>query len=172
MIVSYVQSGMRLVFIGRLYLLQNKVVSISRRWCKHDDDGDNPVLEEASQGSVEWPVAGPEARERKNALTTELLHDSALGENNTQDVAKGRESDENREGTLSLLAHDVAEERSGENATRREDLVFRNGCEVCDVGKHVKDCDATKSQRGGELERLDGVLRLGQSIVGVAVADV
>jgi hypothetical protein len=41
---------------GREGLLEDEVVSITRRRCEHDDDGDEPVLEETGERSVEGVV--------------------------------------------------------------------------------------------------------------------
>lgn len=45
------------------HILENEVVSITRRRSKNDNDTDEPVLKETSQRSVERAVAGPEAGE-------------------------------------------------------------------------------------------------------------
>ena len=58
--------------------LENKVIRVSRRWREHDDDRDNPVLEEAHEWGVEGPVAGPEAREREKAFAADFLYNFIL----------------------------------------------------------------------------------------------
>ena len=58
---------------GMVNLLDQEVVGISRGRSQHDDDGHDPVLEEASSGRVERPVAGPDLREGEDAFTTQSL---------------------------------------------------------------------------------------------------
>lgn len=96
--------------------VEDEVVGVAWRWCKHDDNGDKPVLEETSKWGVEWTVAGPEAGEGEDAFAAEFLDKSALREDYAQDVAKRREGDEDREGALGFGAEDVAEEGGGYEA--------------------------------------------------------
>ena len=97
--------------------VEDEVVSIARGRGQHDDDGDEPVLEETGERSVEGPVAGEEAGEGQDAFATELLDDSALREDHGQNISESGESDKHGKGTLGLGSHDVAEERGSENAT-------------------------------------------------------
>lgn len=55
--------------------VHEEVVGIAGRRGQHDDHGDDPVLEEASGGRVERPVAGPDLRQRENSFATEGLDD-------------------------------------------------------------------------------------------------
>jgi hypothetical protein len=59
-------------------VLEDKVIRVSWRWCEHDDDGDNPVLEEAHEWGVEGLVAGPEAGEREKAFAADFLDNFIL----------------------------------------------------------------------------------------------
>jgi len=152
--------------------VEDEVVRVAGRRGEHDDDGHEPVLEEAGERRVEGLVAGPEAREGQDALAPDLLHQPALREDDGEHVAEGGQRDEDRERALGLLAEDVAEEGGGEDAARGDDLLARHGGEVGDVREHVEDGDQAKGERRGDLERAHGVLRLGQGVVRVAVADV
>jgi len=71
------------------------------------------VLEQARERSVERPIASPEAREGKDALATQFLHQPALGEDDAEDIAKGRQGDEYAEGTLGTWTKNVSEEGGG-----------------------------------------------------------
>lgn len=130
------------------------------------------MLGEANQGGVERGIASPEVGEGKDALASNLLDQTALGEDDGEDVAEGREGDEDGQGALGLGAEHVPEEGGGENAARGENLFARDGGEVRDVGKHVEDCYGAEGEGCGDLEGAHGVLGLGQRVVGVAVADV
>ena len=83
-LASLLRSGKHVDFLS----IRTEVIRISRRRCQHDDDGDEPVLKEAHEGRVEGPVAGPQPRKGKNALSTQLLHQSTLGEDYGQDVSE------------------------------------------------------------------------------------
>ena len=98
--------------------VEDEVVSITWRRGQHDDDGDEPVLEETGERGVERPVAGEEAGVRQDTFAAELLDDSALREDHRQNVTEGRQSDEDRKCALSSGTHDVAEEGSCKNASR------------------------------------------------------
>jgi hypothetical protein len=154
------------------FLLQDEVVRISRRGRKHDDHGDEPVLEKTGQRRVEWAVAGEEAGVWQDALTTELLDDSALGEDHRQNVTEGGQRNEYREGALGSRSHDIAEERGCEDTPRREHLIFGHRGEVSNVGEHIEDSNTSERHGSGEFEGTDRVLRLGQSVVCVGVPDV
>ena len=130
------------------------------------------MLKETSEWRSKRLVAGKEARPREDALSTELLDDSALGKDDREDVAKRRKGDENAQRPLGLFTHDISEERGGEDPTRAQDLGSRDGRKVGNVGEHVQDGDDTQGERGGNFECPDGVLGLGKSIVGVRVANV
>lgn len=54
-------------------LLEDEVISISWWRRQHDDHRDEPVLEEAGEGGIEWFVARPDPGEWKDAFPTELL---------------------------------------------------------------------------------------------------
>lgn len=152
--------------------VEDKVEGISWWWRQHDDNGDNPVFEKTDKWGVEWLVGSPETRPWKNTLTTDLLNQTTLGEDDGEDVSEGGERDEDRKSSLSLWSEHVAEERGSKNTSRRQDLLAWNSCEVCNVGQHVKDGDGTEGSWSGNLQSLDWVLGLGKSVVGVGVSNV
>jgi hypothetical protein len=45
---------------GGFVLLEDEVVCISRRRCKHYDHRDQPVLKKSHERRIEWFIAGPE----------------------------------------------------------------------------------------------------------------
>lgn len=153
------------------HLLENKVVSITCRWCKDSNHGNGPVLKQTGQGSVEGPVAGEESRKGQNTLTTKLLDKTALREDDTQDVAKGRQGNEHGERSLGPLAKHVSEERGGNKALGFENLRLGHTGKVRNVGEHVQDRDGADGQGSGNLEGSGWVLGLAEGVVCVAVAN-
>jgi len=130
------------------------------------------VLEEAGQRGVEGPVARPEAGEGQDAFPAQLLDQAALGEDDAEHVAVGRQGDEDAQGALGGAAKDVAEERGGDEAAGGDDLVLGHGGKVGNVDEHVEHRDDADGQGRGDAQGPDGVARLAQGIVGVAVANV
>ena len=130
------------------------------------------MLGEANQGGVERGIASPEVGEGKDALASNLLYQTALGEDDREDVSERRQRDEDGQGALGLGAEHVPEEGGGENAAGGEDLFAGDGGEVRDVGEHVEDCYGAEGEGCGDLEGAYGVLGLGEGVVGVAVADI
>ncbi len=155
----------------RRHLLEDKVVGVAGRRRDNGDDGDNVVLREAGKRGVEGPVAGPEAGKGQDTLATELLNETALREDDAEDVAKSGEGDKDAHGALGRLAKHVAEERGGDEALGLEDLLLGDAGKVGDVGEHVEDGDAAEGEGRGELEGAGRVLGLGEGVVCVAVAD-
>lgn len=153
------------------YILENKVVSITRRRSKNDNDADKPVLKETSQRSVEGTVAGPEAGEGQNTLTTKLLHKTTLRENDTENVAKGRQSDKDGQSTLSSATHDVSEQRGSDKTLRRNNLGLGDSGKVGNVGEDVQDRDGDDGDGSSNLESALRVSGLAQGVVGVAITD-
>lgn len=151
--------------------VENEVVSITRRRCEDDNDTDQPMLKETGKRSVERSVAGPEAGKGEDTLTTKLLNETTLRENDTENIAKSRKSDKDGQGTLGSAAKDVAEERGSDETLGSEDLVSGDGGKVGNVDEHVEDRDGDDGNRGGNLESADGVLCLAEGVVGVGVAD-
>lgn len=129
------------------------------------------MLKQTGQGSVEGSVAGEESRKGQNTLTTKLLDKTALGEDDTQDVAKCRQGDEDGERSLGPLAKHVSEERGGNEALGFENLCLGHAGKVRNVGEHVQDRDGANGQGSGNLEGSGRVLGLAESVVCVAVAD-
>lgn len=154
------------------YLLENEVVCIAWWGCEHDYHGHEPVLEQTSQRRIERPVAGPETREGKDAFTAELLDKTALGEDDAENISKGRERDEDGECALGLGAKHVTEQRGGDEAFRGDDFLGRHRGEISNVDEHVQDRDGSEGQRGRNLQRPNRILGLGERVVGVAVSDV
>lgn len=152
--------------------VQDEVIRVSRRGRKHDNNRDEPVLGEANQGGVERGIASPEVGEGKDTLASDLLDQTALGEDDRKHVPERRQRDEDGQGALGFGAEHVPEEGGGENAARGEDLFAGDGGEVGDVGQHVEDCYGAEGEGCGNLEGAYGVLGLSQRVVGVAVADV
>lgn len=130
------------------------------------------MLEQTSERCVEGLVAGPEAREGQDALTAELLDKTTLGEDDGEDVAKGGKGNEDGEGALGGATKNVAEQGSGDEAARGQDLLLGNGSEVGNVDEHVKNRDGTDGDGSSKLQGADRVLRLAEGVVGVAVTDV
>jgi hypothetical protein len=128
--------------------LEDEIVRISGRWGEHDNDADEPVLEEACQRSVEGLVARPQSRERQDSLAPEFLDQSALGEDDAEDVAKRGQGDEDAEGPLGAVAKDIAEKRGREDATGTEDLVFGDGGKVCNLmrSRSVDDVPSNRTE--------------------------
>lgn len=153
------------------HLLENEVVSIACRWCKDSNHGNGPVLKQTGQGSVERTVAGEESRKGQNTLTAKLLDKTALGEDDTQDVAKGRQGDENGESSLGPLTKHVSEEGGGNKSLGFENLLLGHTGKIRNVGEHVQDGDGTNGQGSGNLESSGRVLGLAEGVVRVAVAD-
>lgn len=153
-------------------LLDDEIVSITSGRGDDGNDCDEPVLHQTRQRGIEGAVAGPEARKGEDALTTELLDEATLGEDDTKDVSEGRESDEDTEGTFGRLAKHVAEEGGSNKALAGQNLFLGDPNEVRDVGEDVQDSDTQDGERGRDLEGADGVLHLAQGVVGVAVADI
>lgn len=145
---------------------------LTRRGSKHGDDANQPVLEETGQGGVERSVAGEETRPGQNTLAAELLDQTTLGENDTENIAKGGQGDEDRESTFGSAAHDVTEKGCRHKATTLKYLLSRDSGEVGNIDQHVKDGDGDDTDRGGNLEGTDGVLGLAEGIVGVTVSNV
>lgn len=83
--------------------VQDEVVGVAGRGREHDDDRDDPVLKETGEGSVEGFAGGEEAGEGEDAFAAEFLDDAALREDDGEDVAEGRERDEDGEGFFSFL---------------------------------------------------------------------
>lgn len=129
------------------------------------------MLKETSQGSVEWSVAGPEAGEGQDTLTAKLLDKTTLREDDTEDVAKGRESDKDRQSALGSAAENVTEERGGDETLGGENLLGRDSSKVGNVDEHVDYGDGDDGDGSSDLESADGVLGLAEGVVGVAVTD-
>lgn len=129
------------------------------------------MLKQTGQGSVEGSVAGEESRKGQNALTAKLLDKTALREDDTQDVAKGRQGDEHGERSLGSLAKHVSKERGGNKALGFENLLLGHTGKVRNVGEHVEDRDGADGQGGGDPEGSGRVLGLAEGVVCVAVAD-
>lgn len=55
-------------------LLENEIVSITWWRRKHDDDRNEPVLEETHERCVQWFIACPEPGEGEDALTADFLN--------------------------------------------------------------------------------------------------
>lgn len=157
---------------GSVDILENEVVGVANGGSDNGDDSHEPVLEQTGQGRVERLAAGPETREGQDTLTTKLLDQTTLGEDDTQDVAKRGQRDKHGQGTLGALAKHVAEERGGHETLAGEDLLLGHTRKVRDVDEHVEDRDGADGERRGDLERADGVLGLAEGVVGVAVADI
>jgi hypothetical protein len=153
------------------HILENKVVSITGRRSKNDNDADEPVLKETSQRSVEGAVAGPEAGEGQDTLTAKLLHKTTLREDDTENVSKGRQSDKDGQGTLSSVTHDVAEQRGSDETLRGDNLGLGDGGKVGNVGEDVQDRDGDDGDGSSNLEGALRVSGLAQGVVGVAVTD-
>lgn len=129
------------------------------------------MLKQTGQGSVEGPVAGEESRKGQNTLTAKLLDKTALGEDDTQDVTKGRQGDEDGERSLGPLAKHVSEKRGGNKALGLENLLLGHAGKVRNVGEHVQDRDGADGQGRGNPEGSGRVLGLAEGVVCVAVAD-
>jgi hypothetical protein len=54
--------------------LEDEIICITGRRREHNDNRDEPMLEQAGQRRIERLVAGPKPRERKDSLATKLLH--------------------------------------------------------------------------------------------------
>lgn len=117
------------------------------------------MLKETGQRGVEGPVARPEAREGQDTLAAQLLHQAALGENDAEHVAIGRQSNEHAQGALGGAAKDIAEERGGDEAAGGNDLVLGHRREVGNVDKHVEHRYDADGQRRGNAQGPDGVSR-------------
>lgn len=130
------------------------------------------MFKEASQRRIKRTVASPEAGEWQDALAAKLLDQTSLRKDDTQDVAKGRERNKDRQSTLGRLAIHVAEKRSSHETLRLEDLLLGDGSKVGNVGEHIQDGNRANGQRRGKLESARRVLGLAKGIVGVAIADV
>lgn len=129
------------------------------------------MLKQTGQGSVERTVAGEESRKGQDALTTKLLDKTALGEDDTQDVAKSRQGDENGQRSLGPLAKHVSEERGGNKSLGFENLLLGHAGKIRNVGEHVQDRDGADGQGSGNPESPGRVLGLAEGVVCVAVAD-
>lgn len=154
-----------------LYLLENKVVSITCGGCEDGDHGDEPVLKQTSQGSVERTVASPQARKGQDTLSAKLLDETALREDDTQDVAKGRQSHKDGESSLGALAKHVTEEGGSNESLGLKNLCLGHTSKVGNVGQHVQNSDTANSQGSGDLEGAGRVLGLAEGVVCVAVAN-
>lgn len=117
------------------------------------------MLKETGQRGVEGPVARPEAREGQDALAAQLLHQAALGEDDAEHVAIGRQSNEHAQGALGGAAKDVSEQRGGNEAAGGDDLVLGHRGEVGNVDKHVEHRYDADSQRRGDAQGAYGVSR-------------
>lgn len=153
-------------------VLEYKVVRITRRRRQHDDDRHQPVLKETGQRGVEGAVARPEAREGQDALTAQLLHQAALGEDDAEHVSVGRQSNEHAQRALGCAAKDVAEQRGGDEAAGGDDLVLGHRGEVGNVDKHVEHRDDANGQRRGDAQGADGVACFAQRIVRIRISNV
>lgn len=130
------------------------------------------MLEQTGERRVEGSVASPKTGKGQNTLTSQLLNQSSLREDNTEHVTEGGQRNEHRQSTLSLVAIHVSEQRCGNESLGFKHLLLGHTGEVRDVGEHVKDRNGAQSQGSSELERSGRVLGLAQSVVGVGVADV
>lgn len=130
------------------------------------------MLKQPRKRRIERPITRPQSRERQDTLSPKLLHYPALREYHTQHVTESRQRDENRQRALSPRAENIAEQRCGDEALRRDDFFCGNSGEVGDVDEHIEDCNGAKGERGGAFECADGILGFAQGIVGVAVANV
>ena len=97
---------------------------------------------------------------------------STLRKDHTEDVSIRRQRYEHTKRPLCLFTEYVPKERSGQDPTGTDDLGLGHRREIGNVDEHVHDGDRPQSQGRGDLECADGVLGLGQSVVGVAVPDV
>ena len=72
------------------------LVGIGNEWSRGDehDEGDGPLQSETSEGRVERLVAGEELGEGEDTLSSKLLVDSSLGEEDGKDVSDGGEGDD------------------------------------------------------------------------------
>lgn len=153
-------------------ILENEVVGIAWWGSEDNNDTDQPMLEETSERRIERSVARPESRKGQNTLTAKFLNKSTLGEDDTEDVSKGRQGNKDGERALRGVAKDVAEERSGDETLGSENLLLGHGGEIGNVDEHVHDGDGADGQGRGNLEGALRVLGLAEGVVGVAVADI
>lgn len=56
---SETETDLQIINRNKKNILEKEVIGISRRGSKHDDHGDNVMLQETSSGGVERPIAGP-----------------------------------------------------------------------------------------------------------------
>jgi hypothetical protein len=153
-------------------ILENKIISIARRRCQNRDDSHEPMFKQTSQRRVEGLATAPEPGEWQDALTTELLHQTALREDDTQDVTKGGESDEDRQSALGTFAKHVSEKGGSNEALGGENLLLGHTGKVGNVDEHIQDRDGADGEGRSDLECADGVLHLAHGVVGVGVSDV
>ena len=130
------------------------------------------MLEQTGERRVEGSVACPETRKGEDALTTELLNQATLREDDAEDITKRGQSDKHGESALCGATKNIPKERSGYQATSCQDLFLRNGGKVGNVDKHVENRHDPDGQRGCNLERSDRIAGFAKGIVGVAVANI
>lgn len=149
----------------------DEVVSISGGRGQHDHDGDTVMLKETSHGGVEGLVGGEDVGKRENTLSSELLDNPTLRENDRKNVTKSRESNKDRHGLLGALVESNSEEGGSQNSARLSNLLSGNNSKVGNVTEHVEDSDHDQGQRTSNLQGSNGVLGLGKSVVGVGVTN-
>lgn len=129
------------------------------------------MLEQAHERSIEGFVAGPKPRKWQDTLPPNLLHNSALGEYDAENVSIGRKCHEDRHYALGLVSEHIPEENRRDDPTRTHDLGLGNCCKVGDVAKHVQNRDENQSCRCSSFQDFYWVFCFRKCVVGIAVAD-
>lgn len=68
-------------------LTEQETVRVSTRRSEDDDQSDGPLKRKTSEGGVERLVRGKELGEGQDTLSTKLLVDSSLREENSKNIA-------------------------------------------------------------------------------------
>lgn len=143
--------------------VDDKVVGVTGGQGEDGDETDGPVEAETSEGSTEGLVGSPELGEGEDTLATKLLVDTTLREDDTHDVAKCRESDEDVEGASGAGTIDIVEENGSDERARVDDLLLGRGCKVGNVGEDVEDGNEANRKRSGNADGALGVFDLRES---------
>ena len=150
--------------------VEDEVVGVSAGRREDDDERDDHVPCETDERRVARPVGGEELGEGNDTVAAECLVETALGEDDAEDVGGGRECDEGRQGARGLFAKHVLEVDGGGDFLAGEELLLGDGSVVGNLDEEVYDGDEAEGERTCKTDGASRVLDLASGIVEVGVA--
>lgn len=138
--------------------VNDEVERVAKRNSHNDDETRDEMQQQTRARRTSRPGPGPKASKGDHAFLSELLVDSRLSESDGQDVAQGRQRDEDGQDAPGRVAEDFADEVRRHRHARSRDLFWCGGGEVGDVGQEVEDAAYAEAEGSGDLQCADRAL--------------